>query len=143
MDNRSEELNLDTTFSNPVRETTLAEGVCISAPPANPYQAAAHELRATLERAIGGAVDVVPDGETPTDGRHVIALGNMMDNAFLRELYFQGYDMTDHAWPGPGGRVVRTVPHSVEGVGHVVVVGVSGASHRNLSPPCGCGGGRG
>ena len=127
MDNRSEELNLDTTFSNPVRETTLAEGVCISAPPANPYQAAAHELRATLERAIGGAVDVVPDGETPTDGRHVIALGNMMDNAFLRELYFQGYDMTDHAWPGPGGRVVRTVPHSVEGVGHVVVVGVSAA----------------
>ncbi|MDP6778278.1 MAG: hypothetical protein QGI83_16100 [Candidatus Latescibacteria bacterium] len=114
-------------FMPAIHETDLSKGVCICAPPANPYQAAAHELRTALERATGAAAEVVLDDETPADGRHVIALGNMMDSDFLRELYDQAYDMTDYAWPGPGGWVIRTVPHSGEGVGHVLVVGVSAA----------------
>ncbi len=114
-------------FSPVIQETDLAEGVCISAPAAGPYQEAAGRLKGTLEDTLSDRVEVLPDGKLDADGRHVIALGNMMDSAFLRTLYFRAYDMTDRVWPGPGGWVVRTAPHSLDDVGHVVVAGVSSA----------------
>ena len=112
-------------FSPAIHETDLGQGVCISAPSGDIYQDAAGGLKAVLEETLSGRVDVLPDGKLDTDGRHVIALGNMMDSAFLRTLYFRAYDLTDRVWPGPGGWVVRTAPHSLDGVGHVVVAGVS------------------
>ncbi len=114
-------------FSPAVHETDLAEGVCISAPATGPYQEAAGRLKAALEDTLSGRVEVLPDERLDADGRHVIALGNMMDSAFLRTLYFRAYDLTDRVWPGPGGWAIRTAPHSLDGVGHVVVVGVSQA----------------
>ena len=114
-------------FSHAIHETDLRKGVCISAPAAGPYQDAAGRLKVTLEDTLSGQVEVLPDGELDAGGRHVIALGNMMDSAFLRTLYFRAYDLTDRVWPGPGGWVVRTAPHSLPDVGHVVVAGVSSA----------------
>ena len=114
-------------LSPAIQETDLAEGVCISAPAGDSYQEAAGRLKGTLEDTLSARVDVLPDGKLDADGRHVIALGNMMDSAFLRTLYFRAYDMTDRVWPGPGGWVVRTAPHSLADVGHVVVAGVSSA----------------
>ncbi len=114
-------------FSKPIHKTDLTSGVCISAPEAEPYQAAAHRLQSALEGVLSHRVEILPDERLDADGRHVIALGNMMDSAFLRTLYFRAYDLTDRVWPGPGGWAIRTAPHSLDGVGHVVVVGVSRA----------------
>ncbi len=114
-------------FSDPIRETDLAAGVCIATSSEEPYQTAAKRLEAALAEAACSDVEILPDDTRAVAGRHVIALGNMMDNAFLRELYFRAYDLTDYAWPGPGGWVIRTAPYSLSGVGHTVVVGVSRA----------------
>ncbi len=114
-------------FSPAVHETNLGQGVCISAPAGESYQDAARSLKESLEDTLSAPVDVLPDGELDGGGRHVIALGNMMDSAFLRTLYFRAYDLTDRVWPGPGGWVVRTAPHSLDGADHVLVAGVSSA----------------
>jgi len=111
------------SFAEPIQQTDLSSGVCIVAPPGDVYQRAAETLRS----ALAGDVDILPAGEPDIRGRHVIALGNMMDSAFLRTLYCRAYDLTDHAWPGPGGWVIRTAPHTVSDVGQVIVVGVSQA----------------
>ena len=115
------------TFCKPIHETDLTLGVCISAPETGPYRAAAERLKAVLEGTVPGSVEILPDARLDAGGRHVIALGNMMDSAFLRTLYFGAYDLTDRVWPGPGGWAIRTAPHSLEDVGHVIVVGVSEA----------------
>ncbi|MDE3259591.1 MAG: hypothetical protein OYM47_17315 [Gemmatimonadota bacterium] len=115
------------TFRKPVHATDLTAGVCISAPDSEPYQAAAKRLHAALRGVLSESVEILPDARLDADGRHVIALGNMMDSAFLKALYFRSYDLTDRVWPGPGGWAVRTAPHSLDEVGHVVVVGVSSA----------------
>ncbi len=114
-------------FRKPIHQTDLTSGVCISAPDAEPYRAAAQRLQSALRGAVSGSVEIIPDARLDAGRRHVIALGNMMDSAFLRTLYFRAYDLTDRVWPGPGGWAVRTAPDSLEDVGHVIVVGVSGA----------------
>ena len=76
-------------FSEPVHKTDLSAGVCILAPVADPYRAAAGRLKAALEGTVSAGVDVLPDGGAQIGGRHVVALGNMMDSAFLRALYFR------------------------------------------------------
>ena len=114
-------------FRKPIHETDLSSGACISAPDTQPYQEAAQRLQSVLGGAVSGNVEILPDTRLDADGRHVIALGNMMDSAFLKTLYFRAYDLTDRVWPGPGGWAVRTAPDSLEDAGHVIVVGVSGA----------------
>ena len=115
------------TFRKPVHATDLTAGVCISSPGDEPYQAAAKRLQAALHGVLSESVEILPDARLDAGGRHVIALGNMMDSAFLKTLYFRAFDLTDRVWPGPGGWTVRTAPHSMDEVGHVVVVGVSSA----------------
>jgi|GEM_PF-2407737 len=112
-------------FSPPTRETDLSSGACIVSPSSEPYRAAADRLRSTLEKTLPSRVEVLPDDTGEVRGRHVLALGNMMDSAFLKTLYFRAYDLTDRAWPGPGGWALRTAPHTLNHVGHVIVVGVS------------------
>lgn len=111
------------SFAEPIQLTDLSSGVCIVAPAGDAYQAAAEKLKSALATDI----DVLPAGESDINGHHVIALGNMMDSGFLRTLYCRAYDLTDRAWPGPGGWVIRTAPHTLSDAGHVIVVGVSQA----------------
>ena len=101
------------SFAEPVQQTDLSSGVCIVAPPGDAYQAGAEKLRAVLATRLARDIDILPAGESDVPGRHVIALGNMMDSGFLRTLYCRAYDLTDRAWPGPGGWVIRTTPHTV------------------------------
>ncbi|MDE2999897.1 MAG: PQQ-binding-like beta-propeller repeat protein [Gemmatimonadota bacterium] len=115
------------TFRKPVHETDLTAGVCISAPDSEPYRAAAKRIQSALDGVLSEGVEILPDVRLDAGGRHVIALGNMMDNEFLKTLYFRAYDLTDRVWPGPGGWAVRTAPHSLEDAGHVIVIGVSRA----------------
>ena len=114
-------------FRKPIHETDLSSGVRISAPDTQQYQEAAQRLQSALQGVLSDNVEIIPDARLDAGGRHVIALGNMMDSAFLKTLYFRAYDLTDRVWPGPGGWAVRTAPHSLDEVGHVVVVGVSSA----------------
>ena len=114
-------------FTDPIHETDLSSGICVVSPSTEPYRMAAERLRTVLEEVLPSTVDVLSDEGGEIGGRHVIALGNMMDSALLRTLYFRAYDLTDRVWPGPGGWAIRTAPCSVEGVGHVIVLGVSRA----------------
>ena len=114
-------------FTDPIHETDLSSGICVVSPSTEPYRMAAERLRTVLEGVLPSTVDVLPDEGGEIGGRHVIALGNMMDSALLRTLYFRAYDLTDRVWPGPGGWAIRTAPCSVEDVGHVIVMGVSRA----------------
>ncbi|MDE3259590.1 MAG: PQQ-binding-like beta-propeller repeat protein [Gemmatimonadota bacterium] len=115
------------SFRKPVHKTDLSSGVCISAPDGDLYQAAAKRLQSALKDVLSDGVEILPDARLDAGGRHVIALGNMMDSAFVRTMYFRAYDLTDRVWPGPGGWVIRTAPDSLEDAGHVIVVGVSQA----------------
>ncbi len=119
------------TFRNAIHETDLTAGVCISSPDGDLYQIAAKRLQSALKDVLSDSVEILPDARLDVGGRHVIALGNMMDSAFLKTMYFRAYDLTDRIWPGPGGWAVRTAPHSLEGVGHVIVVGVSQSDEIN------------
>ncbi len=112
-------------FSPPLHETDLSSGVCIVSPSSEPYRAAADRLRSALEKILDSSVEILPDETSEIKGRHVLALGNMMDSAFLKTLYFRAYDLTDRAWPGPGGWVLRTAPRTLSDTGHVIVLGVS------------------
>ncbi len=114
-------------FRKPIHVTDLSSGVCISAPDGDLYQAAAKRLQSALRDALSDVVEILPAARLDAGGRHVIALGNMMDSAFLKTMYFQAYDLTDRVWPSPGGWALRTAPHSLEDAGHVIVVGVSRA----------------
>ncbi|MDP6776344.1 MAG: hypothetical protein QGI83_06235, partial [Candidatus Latescibacteria bacterium] len=121
-------------LTRPIHETDLSSGVCIVTPTAVPYRNAASRLKGALESVLGAAVDVLPDdlaGEA--GGRHVVALGNMMDSEFLKALYFRAYDLTDRAWPGPDGWAIRTAPHTLADVGHTIVVGVSQAEDASAA----------
>ena len=115
------------SFRKPVHRTDFAAGVCISAPDGDLYQAAAKRLQSALKDVLSDGVEILPDTRLDAGGRHVIVLGNMMDSAFVRTMYFRAYDLTDRIWPGPGGWVIRTAPDSLEDAGHVIVVGVSQA----------------
>ncbi len=59
---------------------------------------------------------------------HVIALGNMSDNAFIRALYTQWYTLLDAKYPGNGGYELRSL-HNPLGTGkNVIFVGGSDAA---------------
>ena len=51
-----------------------------------------------------------------------------MDSQPARRLYFEAYDFTDYAWPGPGGHVVRTIRDPWGTAAHVVMLGGSDAA---------------
>lgn len=56
---------------------------------------------------------------------HVVALGNMTNNAFIRSMYIKWYTFLDLQYPGPGGYEVRSL-HNPFGTGkNVVFVGGS------------------
>jgi len=53
--------------------------------------------------------------------RNVIALGNMIKNRFIEQLYRQWYCLLDLKYPGRGGYVVRSL-HNPYGTGHNVIL---------------------
>jgi hypothetical protein len=55
----------------------------------------------------------------------VLVLGNLMENALVRRLYFEAYDFTDYAFPGPGGYTLRTLGEPWGAGAPVLLVGGS------------------
>lgn len=112
-------------MSRKIEEVRLGDGVRVVAPEQQEYRQATERLCGALEESGCSSVVEVPDDAVDVDRRPLLALGNMMDSAFLRTLYHGSHDLVDRAWPGPGGRVLRTVPCSLPAIGPVVIIGVS------------------
>ena len=64
---------------------------------------------ASVDTANGTAPIVIAetDSHPPAGTGPLIVLGNLMVSALVRRLYFEAYDFTDYAFPGPGGWVAR------------------------------------
>ncbi len=113
-------------------ETTLVAGgrgeavVVIGEDPA--HRALAERVVARIGERTGAQLPVVKAGGVeagPLREQHVIALGNMADNAFIRWLYGQWWAVEDRCYPGAGGYALRTL-HNLLGNGkNAVLVGAS------------------
>ena len=66
-----------------------------------------------IEAATGARLPVVrADDASASRGlldTHVVALGNMADNPFVRWLYYQWWAIEDLCYPGEGGYTLRTL----------------------------------
>ena len=69
-------------------------------------------------RAVEVAAGVLREG-------HVVALGNMADNAFIRWLYYQWWAVEDRCYPGKGGYALRTLHNPLGNGKNVVLLGAS------------------
>ena len=94
------------------------------------YRALAATLANAIQKATGRLPAVEDDTVDPaTLGQGpLLVLGNLMEGAASRQLYLTGYDMTDLAWPGAGGHVVRTIRDPFGTGAHVVMLGGSDAA---------------
>lgn len=91
------------------------------------YAVVARSLAAALADATGATPAVtVEDIAREADGAGpLIVLGNLMDSVLVRRLYFEAYDFTDYAFPGPGGWVVRMIGEPWAAGRPIVLVGGS------------------
>ncbi|MBU1748680.1 MAG: hypothetical protein KKA73_13410 [Chloroflexi bacterium] len=99
----------------------------ILCPAGDDLKAAAEELAGAIERKAGRRPRVLNDTSDPASlGRGpLLVMGNLALSAAAKRLYLEGHDFTDHAWPGQGGHVVRTIRDPFATGAHVVLVGGS------------------
>ena len=57
--------------------------------------------------------------------RHVIAIGNRVNNPFINHLYRRGFCYTDHVYPGQGGHELRSIHNPTGGGFNVILCGGS------------------
>ena len=107
-----------------------APGAVIACPQQPAYLQIADRVAQELDRRTQRRPLIVADSTPPADlgAGPVIALGNLMDSQLVRSLYLQAYDFTDHAWPSPGGHVVRTIRDPFGSGAHVLLLGGSDVS---------------
>ncbi|NOZ22756.1 MAG: PQQ-binding-like beta-propeller repeat protein [Planctomycetes bacterium] len=112
----------------PPLELNLASPGCvILCPEIDILRPAAKELAAAIAQVTKNAPKIVSDTADPASlGRGpLLVMGNLMISAAGRKLYLTGYDFTDYAWPGKGGRVVRTIRDPFGTGAHVLLIGGS------------------
>ncbi|MEW6355622.1 MAG: PQQ-binding-like beta-propeller repeat protein [Planctomycetota bacterium] len=112
----------------PDLELDFASPNCaILCPPRDDLQTAAQKLADAIVACAGHKPRVVEDTTDPAAlGRGpLLVLGNLAVGAASRKLYLTGYDFTDYAWPGKGGRVVRTIRDPFGTGAHVLFIGGS------------------
>lgn len=104
-----------------------APGVTIVCPASSGYAEVAARLARELGEATGRSPVVVPEADAAgrTGPGPVLVLGNLMDSTLVRRLYYEAYDFTDYAFPGPGGHVLRTIRDPLGWPGPVLLVGGS------------------
>ncbi|MBI2950888.1 hypothetical protein HYY27_02280, partial [bacterium] len=91
---------------------------------------AAEEIGGRIEAAAGARLPVVRDDERSAEellGSHVVAVGNMADNRFIRWLYHRWWAVEDRWYPGAGGYALRTLHNPTGRKTNVVIVGASDA----------------
>ena len=89
----------------------------------------ADQIVERIEDTTGARLPVVRAEDVATSrgllDTHVVALGNMVDNPFIRWLYYQWWAIEDLCYPGAGGYALRTL-HNLPGNGkNVVLLGAS------------------
>lgn len=119
----------------PLRIDLADKAVMIVAPQGAAYARAAADLIAAIKERSGNAPRLLADTAPISDMGvgPMILLGNLMDSAAIRRLYFGCRDFTDYAFPSPGGFVVRTVHDPLGTGGHVVILGGSDAEGVRLA----------
>lgn len=121
---RLKDLGIDTTLV----QSGLAKTV-IALPTATRLYVDAIKTIQTRVVALTGVelpvVDPSEDAEKMLAATHVIALGNMATNDFIKSLYMKWFAFLDLKYPGEGGYVVRSV-HDPFGTGkNVILIGGS------------------
>ena len=84
----------------------------IVAPSDGRYHDAVRRVQQAVKRRVGVELPLRSDDCEPGEvlkTTHVIAVGNMATNRFVRSLYYQYYTYLDLWYPGKGGRVVRSL----------------------------------
>jgi outer membrane protein assembly factor BamB len=97
---------------------------------------AAMELRRRLQTALGVLCPVVGDNTVACNrepAAHVIAVGNMANNVFIRACYHRYWCLTDRGYPGPNGWEVRTIATPWGGTRSIVLCGGSDAEGTSLA----------
>lgn len=120
-----------------VRQTTLVRdgspAASIVCPAAGGYLRIAETVQRDIAERSGVSLPIV-EAETAVDGdgavqvdttRPVLAIGNLLTNPLMAELYHLRYVACDGAYPGAGGHVLRTVFDPWGTGANVVVVGGS------------------
>jgi len=102
-------------------------GTGVSHPAAAGYAEVARVLADALASVVGATPTVIVESgdHVPSGAGPLIVLGNLMHSARVRRLYFEAYDFTDYAFPGPGGWVVRTLGEPWGAGRPIVLVGGS------------------
>jgi hypothetical protein len=105
-------------------------GVRIVHPVTGGYPAIAQRLARELGALTGVAPVVVAesDANALTGAGPLLVLGNLMESTVVRRLYFEAYDFTDYAFPGPGGYTLRTIRDPFGTGAPVLLVGGSDAA---------------
>ena len=104
----------------------LARGdVHILHPATSGFEEIALELARGLESLTGSRPSVTEESDVISDSGCLIVLGNMMESTLVRRLYYESYDFTDLAFPGPGGFTLRTIRDPLGTGAHVILVGGS------------------
>ncbi len=88
----------------------------------------AEQIAEGIEAATGARLEVVRAEEAEAEALlegHVVALGNMADNAFIRWLYHQWWAVEDRCYPGSGGYALRTLHNPLGNGKNVVLLGAS------------------
>lgn len=103
----------------------LRDDVCILHPGASTYAEIARDLATGLESLTGTSPVVAVESDTVPESGALIVLGNVMESTTIRRLYYESYDFTDLAFPGPGGFTLRTIRDPLGTGAHVILVGGS------------------
>ena len=105
-------------------------GVRIVHPASRDYPAIAQKLARELGAITGKAPVVIVDTDAAalTGSAPLVVLGNLMESTVVRRLYFEAYDFTDYAFPGPGGYTLRTIRDPFGTGAPVLLVGGSDAA---------------
>ena len=115
------------------RETSLVTAgkanALIVIPEGDEYRALGLQVKDAIATATGATLQVKTGAEMGDGhfGQHVILLGNMDNNPFAEELYWEKYIACDLDYPGPGGYVVRTACDPWGTGKNVIVLGGSDA----------------
>jgi hypothetical protein len=116
-----------TRFTAKKRGVDLRHQVVLLAPSDPEYAAAATRIAAALERAGCRQVRIIAASaqESELGSATPIALGHHANNDLIRTLYYTARDVTDRAWPGPGGWAIRSVAHATADGADALLLSVS------------------
>ena len=116
-----------TRFTPKKRGVDVHHQVVVLVPSDQRYAPAATRIAADLEQAGCRQVRIIAasDRESEIGTATPIVLGNSANNDLIRTLYYTARDVTDRAWPGPGGWAIRSVANATADGADAILLSVS------------------